>query len=133
MPRIKPKLTRWFDIPNDPLQGRLLVPHLDAGDLQAIAAKTVDSKMISKGQNDQGERLIEVEVRTDHLKSREMTAVAGVLDWENHLDAEGKPMKCTAENKRLFSRDPEWMEFLNQCLAVLAQETAEAEEAARKN
>lgn len=133
MPKISNDLTRWFDYPDDPFGGRVEVLHLKKTLAQDLMGKGVDSKVIYRGTDDGGNRLLESETRVDNAKTRELLAVAVVMRWENFLGADGNPLDCTPDNVRLFSREDGFMDFLGDCRGVLAKEAVELEEAARKN
>ncbi len=133
MPKVKPIRSRWFDLPDDPLKGRVHVRLLKKAEVQAIVAQGIDSKTIDKGFDDKGERLCETEIRVDNGKTAKLLAVACVLGWENFLDEKDQPLECTPENIKLFILEDGFAAFLKDCREVLAKEAADAEEEARKN
>lgn len=133
MPKLKTPLSRWFEIPDDPCNGRVKVAHLTKTEVQDIMAKGIDSKVVYRNQDQPGKPLPETETKINNSVIRTELALAAVDAWENFLDQDDKPLDCTPENVRLFARDDEFMANLGKFRESLAKEAAALEEAARKN
>lgn len=133
MPRIVKIRSKWFALSDDPLNGRVHVRHLKGAEVQDIMDQVNDRKVIDRGNTVNGERQIEIELRTNTTLAATLIAVACVLDWENFFDENDLPLDCTPENVKLFAREDGFAAFLKTCREVLAQEAVEAEGEARKN
>ena len=104
--RIKKQAERWFDIPNDPDEGQILVKHLNPGEITDIMDEVFTQTIVYKADGDQ-EPQPEFMQETNRRKDREKTLMAAVVGWKKFYDQEGKVLKCTPENVIRASREIE--------------------------
>lgn len=109
--RIKKQAERWFDIPNDPDEGQILVKHLSPGEITDIMDEVFTQTIVYKADGDQ-EPQPEFMQETDRRKDREKTLMAAVVGWKKFYDQEGKVLKCTPENVIRASREIEGFDIL---------------------
>ena len=129
MPKIAKRRTMWFDMPDDPVKGRIEVAHLTAGDVAEIRDQSMTLRNVFDAES--GKPVSEQ--RIDLALDRQLTVCAAVRGWENFMDEGGRQMPCTDENKRLWAREDGFMAFLNQCREKLATLVQEERESATKN
>ncbi len=125
--KIRKALQVWFDCPNDTDHGKILVRYLKDGDKQELyqeAAKIHVTYIDGKPQTT---------ISTDQIKDRELTVCRSVVDWQNFFDDQGKPMPCTDENKKRFSREDGFMAFLAECRRKLEEQVEAEKRAEEKN
>jgi hypothetical protein len=104
--RIKKQAERWFDIPNDPDEGQILIKHLSPGEITDIMDEVFTQTIVYKADGDQ-EPQPEFIQETDKRKDREQTLVSSVVNWKKFFDQNEKPLKCTPENVIRASREIE--------------------------
>lgn len=109
--RIRKQVERWFDIPDDPDEGQILVKHLSPGEISDIMDEVFTQTIVYKTDGDQ-EPQPEFTQETDRRKDREKTLTAAVLDWKNFYDENGKDLKCTPDNVIRASREIEGFDAL---------------------
>lgn len=127
MPKVSSEISRWFDYPDDPYKGRVRVRLPKGGELQAIRERTTEGR----AQHVKEFRQREVVIRQNGY--REEVAVTATLEWENFLDENDKPLKCTPGNIRRMCMEDGYYDFIDECLAELEQEAKEKAEAESKN
>lgn len=141
MPKITKLIERWFDVPNDPCNGRVKIKHLSPGELAEINDKSFKNEMsykAGKGKKDKnGKKIapeVNVNVKEDPVYFREAPIKKAVVAWENHLDENDKQMKCNHENIEMFIRnDDTFIPFINDCREILAADIAKEKKDQAKN
>lgn len=126
--RLNKRLEAWFDVPEDPDKGKVLVVHLNDGDKADImqAASPTVMKI-----NLQGEATRESVY--NRVIDREMTVKKSIKDWKNFFDEDGKPIPCTDENKARFAREDGFMAFVSDCREKLEAMATEQKKVKEKN
>ena len=104
--RIKKQVERWFEIPNDPDEGQILIKHLNPGEITDIMDEVFTQTIVYKKDGDQDPQPEFIQ-ETDKRKDREKTLVLSVVNWKKFYDQEGKALKCTPENVIRASREIE--------------------------
>jgi hypothetical protein len=135
--RIKKQEERWFEIPDDPDEGSILIKNLSPGDIADIM-DSVFSQTISYPVNAEGVSQPEFKQETDKRKDREMTLTASVIGWKKFYDKNGKELKCTPENVIRASREIEGFNnlvevFRNRLSADLMAEVEKEDKDLEKN
>ncbi len=130
MPRISQRRTMWFDVPDDPLHGRVEIVHLEDGEVTEIREQVWEMRNVFDADSPAG---FKSEQRYNPALDRELTVCRAVGNWENFQDADGKPMACTEGNKKQWSRVKWFMEFVNECREQLAKLVREERKTAAKN
>ncbi len=108
--RIKKQIERWFEVPNDPDEGQILIKHLSPGEITDIMDEVFKQTIVYKADGDTDgnqESKPEFKQETDMRKDREKTLIASVVGWKKFYDQEGKALKCTPENVIRASREIE--------------------------
>ncbi len=109
--RIKKQEKRWFEVPNDPDEGQILIKHLSPGEITDIMDEVFTQTIVYKADGDQDIQP-EFKQETDKRKDREKTLLASVANWKKFFDQEGKALKCTPENIIRASREIEGFDAL---------------------
>lgn len=135
--RIKRQAERWFEIPNDPDEGQVLIKHLNPGEISDIMDEVFEQTIIYKADGDQ-EPKPEFIQKTDRRKDREKTLVASVLNWKKFFDQNGNPLKCTPENIIRASREIEGFnvmitEFREKLARDIQAESVKEDKELKKN
>lgn len=141
MPRITKTKERWFEVPGDPLKGRVKIKHLSPGELALINDKSFKKEMrykAGRGEKDnKGKKLapeVEVDIKENPVAFRELPIIKSVVAWENHLDEDDKEMECNKENIEKFIRnDDSFSTFINECREILAKAIAQEKKDQLKN
>lgn len=136
--RIKKQTERWFEVEGDPDKARILIKHLNPGEvsdiMDGVFRQTIVYKNVDGGKDLQPEFTQE----TDKRKDREMTLTAAVAGWENFFDRDDKPLKCTPANVIRASREIEGFndlvtDFRKRLSEDLQKEEAKEEKGLEKN
>ena len=120
----------WFDMPDDPLKGRVEILHLTGGDIAEIRDQAWEVRNVFDKDSETGFRS---EQKYYPGRDRQLTVCAAVVGWENFVDEVGKAMACTEENKKLWAREDGFMRFVNESRAALAEIVAKEREQLEKN
>ncbi|MDH4319952.1 MAG: hypothetical protein OEV73_00485 [Desulfobulbaceae bacterium] len=129
MPKIIKPREMWFEWPEDPFGGRILVRHLKAGDTAGIHSQC----MSAVNSYDAELNTVEVTQRHDLAKERQLTCQAAVVDWENFMGEDGKPMKCDKAGKQAFAMEDGFFSQLQAFRGQLSDLVDKEEEEAIKN
>ena len=136
--RIKKQIERWFDIPNDPDEGSILIKHLSPGEITDIMDEVFTQTIVYKAEDDDKEPKPEFMQETDKRKDREQTLVASVINWKKFFDLKDKPLECTPENVIRASREIEGFnslvtEFRERLAKDIQEEAAREEKGLKTN
>jgi len=136
--RIKKQIERWFEIPNDPDEGQILIKHLNPGEVSDIMDETFKQTIVYKADDLDQDAKPEIIQEADRRKDREKTLTAAVVGWKKFYDQEGKPLKCTPENVIRASREIEGFdalvrEFRDRLAEDLQEEAAKEEKELKTN
>lgn len=129
MPRLIEKVSMWFDCPDDPDGGKVEVQHLTDQDISEIRTKAQTTKLVYNQAKDAP--ILETE--TFPAIDRRETCERAVKNWSNFFDESGRPMPCTAENRRKWADTPWFMALVNRSLVVVKEEAQKRAEEKRKN
>lgn len=122
MPAIQKRLEIWFDYPNDPMGGRVLVRHLKEGEINRILQGCTDTRLVYDQDSRKAETVVSRKNQIEEL------IIASVADWEKFYD--GKPKKgnphgaflpCTDANIRKFCIEDGFSSFVSDCREKLAE------------
>jgi hypothetical protein len=127
MPKIVPQIESWFDYPDDPMGGRVLVAHIKDGELARILERTTETKTVYVKEFRRPESTIR------HVDSTTEIIVAAVKGWEKFYGEDDKPLPCTPENVRVFCKEDGFIRFVSQCREKLAQIALDKVAAEQKN
>lgn len=126
MPQLTKELKMWFDVPDDPLKGRIEIKHLKEGEIQEVYNKATEAETVFNG--DEGVTKIK-----QQTSPRIELAILAVTNWENHLDESKKPLKCTPDNIRLFAIEDGFLAFVEKCRKDIAGVAKKKRRAKEKN
>lgn len=141
--RLQKKKEMWFPVPGDPDGARVLIGHLEPGDLQDIADAAY--KLIPEFTGDVKNRQDgELKVRADYNQKaeREIILQRAVLGWEKFTAEDGSELKCTPDNIIKAARKIEiesggktmpFAEFIGECRVAFAAQLAQEKQALEKN
>ena len=94
--RIFKERTEWFDIPNDPDNGRLKIKYLNQGEQHRLVADCVDRSISVNEKTNVSENRMD----TDEVRLVETAVDTRIVDWKNIIDDEtGKKLECNKINK----------------------------------
>jgi hypothetical protein len=132
--RIKKQTERWFDIPNDPDEGSILIKHLSPGEISDI----MDGVFKQTIRYPEGSDLPEFTQETDKRKDREESLVARVKGWKKFYDQHGRVLVYSQENVIRASREIEGFnllvtDFANRLAEDIAKETEQEDKDLEKN
>ncbi|MCP3927249.1 MAG: hypothetical protein GY714_32220 [Desulfobacterales bacterium] len=134
MPVLKKYDSYWFDYPDDPIGGAIEVLYLNEGKKAELKEKTTPTQAKLRRKE------IEVNMDMNAVRTREETAVAYIKDWKNFFDGKkvkghpnGKEMKCSSPNKRKFSKEDGFMNFLTDCILEVEAKVKKDKEKEEKN
>lgn len=126
MPNIAREIRVWFDLPNDPVGGRVELRHIKDGEAQQILSKiTVTQTSLRDGRQEVIAR------QTDNPNMA--LAAAAIVGWEHHYDEQGQPLACTRENIERFLREDDYLRIITGLISDLTRETKRRHEDAEKN
>lgn len=128
MPKLSREFTIWFDVPDDPLKGRVEIRHIPDGEISEITSMAIDQRLVF---GDEG-------VRRDSsysvAKDTELTICRSVKSWENFFNDDGATdLPCTDANKMRYARELWFREFVTDCRKITAEQYNQQREAQRKN
>ena len=131
--RIVKSVERWFNIPNDPDGGKLLIKHLTPGE----AADIIDQVFVQKidyKQNDKGKFEPLFTQNLDKTKDRELPVIKSVKGWENFFDDNDKVLEFNEENVLKASREiTGFNELVTEFREILSKEIEKEKEVQIKN
>lgn len=127
MPKINPPFEAWFPVPDDPLSGKVLVRHLQDGDLARIHNRSSDVRTVYVDGK------MSRELNQDLEAEMDASLDLAIIDWENFQDADGNDVDCNMANKRLFASTDWFLQFIKDCRDTLRQEFSESEAKKLKN
>ena len=128
----KPK-ERWFDVPDDEDNGKVLVRQIPPGERHKILDKAFQQKIEYRPGED-GKLSPVMNQTTDRKFDREQTVLKSVLDWENFFDLDGTKLSCNPENVLKAICDIEgFVEFVNECREKLEGDLVKEELVLEKN
>lgn len=125
MLKLTAKKTKWFVFPQDPSgEAKVEILHLKSGDLMEIEEEV--TRVVGRQSKDG--MVTEFESKPSlRIKKIVDRAVVGLEGFE---DENGKPMKCTYENKcKLLGEFDFFFEQVEKFRAELAEEVGSEEEA----
>ena len=120
--------------PPAPDAGRVCFRLADAEVIEQIYQKTRKkvSEFVFNPKTRQMEKVKSYEQTPEQERAeREMIWDYAIVDWENILDAKGKEIPCTLENKMKLMNIPKFARFAGRCLQIISG-AAEAEAAAEE-
>jgi hypothetical protein len=133
--RILKEDCRWFDVPNDPDNGRVKIKHLTPAELSEINDKSFQKKInykSGKGKKEGYEP--EVDITENPKVFRELPIKMAVVAWENFFDKNDKPMECTPENiERAIRQIDGFVIMVVNAKAKLADDIAQEKKDQLKN
>ena len=129
MPRLVEETKIWFELPDDPDGGRVLIRNLTDMDRATIMGKAMKNRFVFDPQ----EAKVVQEQGFDILVDRLETIAMAVVDWEKFFDQDAQPMDCTDENKKKWACNQMFVSFVKDKLPVVAAEAARRSEEKRKN
>jgi hypothetical protein len=89
--------------------------------IHAVTRKRVSDNVFNPKTRSM-ERLVYVDQTPEQeKKEREMIWDYAIEDWEGILDAKGKPIPCTLENKMKLMNIPVFARFIGRCLQLLTE------------
>ena len=121
MPKITKEISDWFDFPDDPYHGRVLVRLPKPGEIESIRERAREMKFKSD----------ETVLRFSGM--REAIAIIAVKDWEQFFDAEDQPLKCTPANVAVMCLEKGFLDFVDVCIADLEKRAEDRSKAALGN
>lgn len=128
----KPK-ERWFHVPDDPDEGKVLIRHLTPGERQDIFDRTMPQK-VEYESDGQGSQVPVFSLDPDRATERDLTLKACVIGWEGFYDEDGAVMECTPDNIVKARREIEgFFEFITECRTVLDESILLEHEVQEKN
>lgn len=134
MPKIEETQEMWFDYPDDPLGGRVLIRHLKSGEVARIENETTEVRSVFNQETNQPETIV------IHRAMQEKLAAAAVKDWEKFFDgkpvkghANGKPLPCNEKNIILFCKEDGFLNFVFDSRKKLAEHVQARREESEKN
>lgn len=133
--RITKITDRWFDVPNDPDNGRIKIHHISPGELSDITDKAFSQDVIYKpvaGQEGKIEPVITQ--KSDQKLNRKLLLTTAVVAWENFYDRDDNPMECTPDNIMRCSREIDGFDdLIKEFRDRLAADIAKEKENQQKN
>lgn len=119
----------WFELEGG---GRICLRPLTVEDWKAIEKATVKKKVVFKPFNG---KLTGVEWRdVDEDRQNEEFWDRTIVDWENFIDGNGKPIPCNRKTKMmLLMKSARFVKKLTEFLEIVAEKEAERQEAIEKN
>lgn len=127
--RIFKERTEWFDIPDDPDNGRLKIKYLNEGEQQRFVAKCRKLSFIFNETTKTSEGHMvpeETMLKEDGVDLR-------IVDWKNVYDENGKPLECNKANKIKVSDLNGFSEILKDMIEKLDKVVDKERELEEKN
>lgn len=125
--RLLQKMSTWVDLPDDTDGARMKVCNLSHEERANIAQKSTE--IIPREYLG---RVVPIPA-VNGLRHNQLVAVAAVEDWEGFLDADGKEMECSTENKKTWACDPDFSRFVQEQVDLLDKQAAALVAEKRKN
>ena len=131
--RIRKSIERWFDVPNDPDDGRIKIKHLSPGEAADIFDEVFDQNINYK-KNEKGDFEPVFSQTTNKKKDRKLTLTKVVTGLKNFFDKDGKPLECNNKDIMRCSNEIEgFNELVTELREKLAKDIKQEEEDQRKN
>lgn len=134
MPKIQKVKEMWFNYPDDPMGGKVLIRHLKEGEVQDLLDDHSETKAIYNTESNTHETVM---IRKNVMPA---LAAASVVDWENFFDGKpakgnkhGKPLPCTKKNVFLFCKEDGFLAFISESREKLSDVMSEREKESEKN
>lgn len=134
MPKIQEIKEVWFDYPDDPMGGKVLIRHLKEGEVQKILETTTETRTVFNSDDGKPETVI---TRKDVVTA---LVLESVRNWENFYDGKksknnpyGKELKCTPDKIKLFCLEDGFVNFISDCREKLNAISLKENEEAEKN
>jgi len=129
--RLTKEVTKRFEVPNDPDGGYIILRHIKSNVLAEIIDRT-SSTRVENG---------EVVGVISGLERKKEIAKEGLTGWGNFEDESGRPLKFTPANIAkaaefsIVTEDGKtsFFDWIDTCLADLADEVEEEQKAATEN
>lgn len=119
----------WFDIEGG---GRICLRPLTVEDWKEIRKKTAQKKEVFKVVNGQMQRVAWEE--EDEDKQNEFFWDRVIVDWENFVDVNKKPIPCNKKTKMLlFTRSLKFVQMVTELFNKMMEEEAKRQEEIEKN
>ena len=131
--RITKPIERWFDVPDDPDKGRLLIKYLSPGEVSDIFDEVI-KQVVNYTKGESGNLEPVFSQVTDKKKDRELTLIKSVVGWENVFDQDGKALEFNADNLVRASREIQgFNELVAKFRAKLAKDIDQEKKDQEKN
>ena len=128
----KPK-ERWFKVPEDEDNARVLIRQIPPGERHDIMDKAF-KQSIEYHTNEEGALVPVMNQTTDRKLDREQTVLKSVSAWENFFDIDETLMPCTPENVLRAAREIDgFVEFVNESRQKLEKDITTEERELEKN
>ena len=127
--RIFKERTEWFDIPNDPDNGRLKIKYLNEGEQQRFVAKCRKLSFIFN----ESTKTSEGHMVPDETLLKEDGVDLRIDDWKNVFDENGKNLECNKVNKIKVSDLNGFSEILKDMIEKLDKIVEKERELEEKN
>lgn len=130
--RIRRATERWFGVPNDPDEAKVLIKALKPGTLQQIMDESTIQRTEYAKQDD-GNIEPKIITVTDFKKTRELPILNAVVGWENFYDDNGE-MEFSKDNLiRAIHEIEGFVEFITECRQRLDDDLQKEQGAQEKN
>ncbi len=128
----KKEIERWFDFDDG---GRIQLKILSPEEWSEIEKQTITEAVDYKRLDGKAERFEYEKFKPGGKQLQfELFWDKVIINWENFLDAKGKNIPCTKENKLLLvSRSKKFIDKINEFLEILRVEEFERAEESPKN
>jgi len=131
--RITKPTERWFDVPDDEDNGKVLVREIPPGDRHDIMDKAF-KQSIEYHTGEDGKMTPVMNQTTDRKLDREQTVLKSVLDWKNFYDIDDTTLPFNPENVLKAMREIDgFVEFVNECRMKLEKDISDEETVLEKN
>lgn len=128
--RLFKAVQRWFEFPDDPDKGAVLIEHIEDPEMREIFDDTTESEVYYPAGSDEPRTI----VRANMPRRRKAILARTVKNWRNMYDADGKAMEFSEENLLLFARKTEgFNEAVEAFRQKLRDDVIKARKAAEKN
>ena len=130
MLKLTTKRTKWFSVPQDASgECQIEILHLKPGEVADIEAKS--NQIIGRQIGDQ-DFLTEIGFNPNDRAKKIVNRA--LIEWKGFVGTNGKPLKCTEQNKMEVMREFDWFAgLIEDCRKTLADEVADEQEDAEKN
>lgn len=127
MPKITKELSTWFDYPDDPYNGKVHVRLVKEGELSSIRERTSEVKTQFVKEFRQKETVFRLN------GTKEAIAIAAIIGWENFYNEKDEKLECTEGNIRIMCMESGFLDFIDECLSILNDESTKTKEEEAKN